>query len=273
MTLVCERCGLEFDGPQRYEAHLKRKVQCKAIKAPVINVITEESVGDHTEFQKSIDADVLKPFDMNALMGSAKNDEFAVIMSASRKAGKSYLLAHLYPQWVKIFDLIVTFSYSAHNTTYDFVTDVKFNDYEPQMIKDLFIFQRETKNKFRILVIFDDLVSSKVKYDDAIMQCYTRGRNSNISVVVSTQIFKLLNKNNRGNTDYMFIGKTNTAENRKTLCETVLTNSVKTPASVRNKVMKEDYMDKWLLNKTQDHKFVVIDMKNDNESIYEYKAP
>lgn len=275
VELTCERCGIVCDSRPRYEAHLARKQQCKPLQKPTINVITNDpdSILDKPSYDKIIDADKLDSFDTNNLMTEAANDDFSIIISASRKAGKSHMLSKLYPMWSKLFDLIIVFSYSAHNKTYDFVTGPKFPDYDPKIIDDIFRFQRKTGNLLRFLVIFDDLVSSNIKFDDSIMQCYTRGRNSRVSVCVSTQIFKLVNKNNRGNTDYMFIGKTNTTENRMTLCETVLMNNVRIPPQIKSKTAKIEYLDNWLLGKTKDHHFIVIDMKADSEKIYDYLAP
>jgi len=274
MSYACTKCGQDFDTKDRYNAHMARKIPCRQAKMPVINInnISDETI-DKVHYDAVIDADRLPDFNDSVMMTSALNDEFSAVISASRRAGKSYMLSYLYPKWQRIFDLVVVFSYSAHNTTYDFVTDLKFSDYNPEILKELFMFQKLTKNTYRFLIIFDDLVSTKVKHDDTIMQCYTRGRNSNISVVVSTQIFKLINKNNRGNTDYMFIGKTNTTENRMTLCETILMNNVKVPKELKSKTAKIEYLDEWLLRKTEDHYFIVIDMKSDSEKIYRYKTP
>jgi hypothetical protein len=242
------------------------------MQKPVINVITNdpEGIQDREEYTKQIDAEKLEKFDMNKLMEDVTNQDFAMVISASRNVGKSHMLSKLYPKWDKKFDLIIVFSYSAHNPTYKFVTGPKFADYNPGIINDLFKFQRKTENSLRILIIFDDMVSNKIKFDDSIMQCYTRGRNSRISICISTQIFKLISKNSRGNTDYMFIGKTNTAENRLTLCETVLMHNVKIPKTIKNKTQKLEYLDQWLLKKTLDHHFIVIDMKNGMEKVYDY---
>jgi hypothetical protein len=171
-----------------------------------------------------------------------------------------------------MFDLIVTFSYSAINPTYDFVTDLKFKDYDAGVIKDIYAFQERTKYKYKILLIFDDLVSTKMKEQDGIIQSFIRGRNANISIVVSTQIFNLISKKNRGNCDFMFIGKTNTAENRITMCEALLANNVKYPKNLRNKTERMEYLDKWLIRKTEDKHFIVVDMFDDAEKIYDYKA-
>ena len=273
MSYNCSRCGQDFDTKDRYESHMARKFPCKPIKQPIINIHNNDETIDRDVYKDIIDADQLEDFDMNNLMTTAANEEFAACISASRNVGKSYLLRYMYPYWQKLFDLIIVFTYSAHNKTYDFVTDLKFPDYDPELLKEIFRFQRLSKNKCRILIIFDDLVSNKVKHDDQIMQCYTRGRNSNISVVVSTQIFKLINKNSRGNSDYIFIGKTMTAENRLTLAETVLMNNVKVPRDLRSRVAKLEYLDQWLLKKTEDHVFLVVDMKHDGEKIYKYSAP
>jgi len=82
----------------------------------------------------------------------------------------------------------------------------------------------------------DDCVSEKTKSDDSIMQLYLTGRNWNISCIISSQVSTLISKKVRSNTDFVFIGKTNTPENRVNLCNTFLSSCVKMPDSIKTKV-------------------------------------
>jgi hypothetical protein len=214
----------------------------------------------------------LPPFDINSLLKPAEKDNFSMILTASRRSGKTTLLSYLYPLWQQHFDIVVTFSYSIHNKTYNFVQEPKFDNYYPDALKDIFKLQRKTSNRLKILIIFDDLVSSKVKDDDDILQAYIRGRNSNISIVISTQILTLISRKNRGNSDFIFIGKTNSSENRLTLIESLLMNAVKTPETIRNKTQKLQFLDKWLMNHTEDYNFIVMDCYNDKESLFNFKV-
>lgn len=277
-THTCPRCEAEFDEKSRYLAHIGRKHPCK--KRPIQNLETKITLkvneDDVLDFGPDIETrlrEPLEPFDPNKLMKTGDADNFSMVLTASRRSGKTTLLRYLYPKWEKIFDIIFVYSYSIHNEAYAFVKEPKFDSYNPDSIKDIFKFQKKTSNKFRILIIFDDLVSKSVKDDDSILQAYIRGRNSNISIVISTQIFKLIAKNNRGNLDYLFCGKTNMSENRLTLIENVFMNSVKMPDVIKNKTQKIEFLDRWLIEHTTDFHFVVVDCFEDNEKLYDFKVP
>jgi hypothetical protein len=66
-----------------------------------------------------------------------------------------------------------------------------------------------------ILIIFDDCVSVKQKYQDEILQVFTRERNVGISIMFVSQSPALMNKVWRDNSDYVMLLFEKDGTNRK----------------------------------------------------------
>ena len=101
------------------------------------------------------------------------------------------------------------------------------------------------------------------------MQMFVRGRNSNISVITSSQSTKLINKNNRMNSDFVFIGN-NPGEARLDILETFLLGSdIPLPSNIKTKSQKLEYLNKFVLHYTNNYGFIVVN--NIDHKIYSGK--
>ncbi len=272
----CKECQImvkewkqkKADEKEKKKLDLEEGVYSDIKIKPIYSNFVEEGFDQ----EKSINNYKLETFDIKKMMDATQKNNFSSILTASRRSGKTYLLEKLYKDWAKLFDIIITFSYSAVNPTYKFVTDLKFSDYKNEIMNEINEFQFGTGLKYKILIIFDDLASKSVKHKDGILQAFIRGRNANLSIVLSTQDYKLVDKTCRSNTDFLFIGKTNNAENRLSLIESTLLHGIKYPDEIIGKGAKLAYADKWIMKKTEDKKFVVIDMFGDKEEMFTYRA-
>ena len=278
-SFFCDRCNSTFFKQRDYDRHMNRKTPCRKNEIKIENKIDlssfniDPNVGVYSELFSASAKQDLPKFNLDALTKVELEGGFAGIISASRRSGKTNFIKYIYDELDKQFDIIILFSDTLHNQKYSFAKDPKFNKFNTSILEDVFQFQKNTDNAFKILIIMDDCVSNETKADNSIMQLYLTGRNWNISCIISTQISTLVNKKIRGNTDFVFIGKTNTPENRLNLIETFLVTCVQAPTEVKTKVAKLEYLDKYIVENTEDYNFLVLDYLNDGERVYNFKAP
>lgn len=267
----CERCGKIFKFPYMLKRHQqsKTKNRCKEITA----------FGDGERVLVSTDDLIVEPttedmpkLDKFSFKNALRNDEcYSMILCAIRRSGKTTLIKNeLFDLLKSNHDIVIFLSNSIHNSIYDFANCLRFKDYYPGLIDDIMKFQEETKNSLRIALIMDDLVSYSKKNDDSLMQLFVRGRNVNITVVTSSQSTTLVNKNNRGNSDFVIIGNNPSAEFRETIIKSFLLGAVPLPENVRTVNNRMDYLHKFINHFTKDHGFIIMD--NINHKVYQFKC-
>lgn len=204
------------------------------------------------------------------------SDNPSILVYGSRRSGKSYLVRHLYKEYFK-HSIDLTFVYSLSPRTCDFYRDFvkQVNPIEnPQIfcgeIPNAFLdkvdalndARRKAKEKpLKILLIVDDGLSTKTKFNDMMTQCFIRGRHSELSIIFCTQNHSLLSQNWKQNADYQFVGK-NSGAGRDFFYKSYLTEHKK---DVAFKVLSE----------CKDFWFLVLPLQdtNDKEDMYYYKAP
>lgn len=164
-----------------------------------------------------------------------KGKHFSMILLAPRRQGKSTLIKYIFEKYDfnRRFDLHVVFSNSLSNAQDpDFYAkfvpgSYQYWDYKPEVMQKLFELQQENISKFGkyldILIIFDDCVSVKQKYQDDILQVFTRGRNNGMSIMFASQSPALMNKIWRDNCDYALLLFEKDGTNRKKNIENFIT--------------------------------------------------
>lgn len=267
-NFFCPRCDASFKKSSELTRHLAAKNPCRK---SVINI--ENKIETPVDLFDGSAKQELPKFEINKLLNPDLEGGFSAIFAASRRSGKTTLIKYLYNELSKSFDIIIFFCDTLHNKNYSFVQEPKFNHFSSGVLNDLFDFQKNTNNEYKILIIMDDCVSNDTKNSDEIMQLYLTGRNWNISCIISSQVSTLINKKSRGNTDFVFIGKTNTPENRLNLIETFLITCLKPPQEIKTKVAKEFWLDKFLIENTEDYNFIVLDYLSSGERVYNFKSP
>lgn len=126
---------------------------------------------------------------------------FTSIICGSSKSGKSNLLKYLLvgePHITKYFDFVLVFSKTLVNGFYQGFLDsqLMFKEYREEVIEDfkkLYEKKKQEKKTFRWLVILDDIVSQKSKYEKSIDDLFFSGRHYGASIVFLSQKVSLMN--------------------------------------------------------------------------------
>lgn len=165
---------------------------------------------------------------------------FSMIISGSRESGKSYLLKNLLNQGLKNnFDFIIVFSKTLVNGFYESFLDTKllFGEFDENVITKLKIvneLSKEKNKRVRFLIILDDMVNQKSRYNDKIEELYTMGRHYNFTTIILTQ--KLCNVgtavlSNTGIFFTLYCGSTN---ERKYISENILCDLMPGRSQLKN---------------------------------------
>jgi hypothetical protein len=141
----------------------------------------------------------------------------SILMIGSTRSGKSTCLNWLmenyyFPPENKYINVIFSNSYQA-----DIYDNFRQNKsvvgsilYQPNVVKDLYKINSQTKNKYKFNVILDDIVDSK--YDQELKKMLCIYRNSRIGTIICLQNDKLLNATTRGNINHVLLFKLNSDE-------------------------------------------------------------
>ena len=193
-------------------------------------------------------------------------ENFSILLNAKSKSGKSTLIRYLYNNYLKNnFDIVILFTDNEINKLYDFVDyENIYNDYHYHIVKTLFLIQKETNNKYKILFIFDDYIAKPgLKECRILKNLFARGRNSNMSVIYSTQYINLVSRSNRLNSNYLFVLNATQPSNNLMLYKDYL----ETYTKIFN---KHNYND-MLIKFTNDYHILISDYMN--SKLYTYKVP
>lgn len=143
-----------------------------------------------------------------------KNTGSTFGLFGASKRGKSTALVWLWKRYFEKTHITILCSINYQQTVYDpfrnkCIITPNIETCE-QMIKIAWAIQRATGNKYKFLIILDDIVVHK---DSGILrQLILTLRNSNISTIVSLQGLTLVNKNNRASVNYCLMFGFNSIE-------------------------------------------------------------
>lgn len=267
----CQNCLHTFPKRKLLEVHLNKSKKCE--NRNIINIKPSIDSGLDEVMHEDIPIPDLQKFNINNMFKD-KQEAISAIIAGSRGSGKTTLINYLYPRFIDFYDIVVFFSYSLHNSLYDNIQEPKFDKFIPSLVDDLFYFQKKTKNRFSILIILDDCMDNEIKNSDPLNYLFTRGRNSNMSVIFSIQYMSMAKNLSRSNSTFIFFGRSNTPANREILAEQYLLPIVSVDPIIKTKSKKLEYLDGYIQKHTKDHNFIVIDyFNNDKEEIFNFKVP
>jgi hypothetical protein len=125
----------------------------------------------------------------------------------------------------------------------------------PELISEPMKINRETENKYKFCLIFDDLAMDG-KSDKAMTKLLTIGRNSGMSAIICGQRLQMLNATGRANINYILCFKQNTDTAVEDTVKTYLRSYFPVGMSISEccRMYKEF---------TQDHNFFIVDTLND----------
>lgn len=218
------------------------------------------------------------PFDFESCFEKGKHYSVSVI--GSRNSGKSTLLVHTWPFYKSRYDLMILFCNTLNADIYNEMLteqdrELAFDEFTPQILRDLTLFNKLTKNSIHIGFYFDDCSDmSFTKNNNDILQLYITGRNKNMSVYYSTQSAMFINRNSRENTDFCFLLRCRTPQMKETVIEQYVQGIIPVPAGIKSKSDKQTYYSDWLTVNTVDRQIVVIDfLHNDTISKFKLNLP
>jgi hypothetical protein len=141
-------------------------------------------------------------------------------------------------------------SNSLQSDAYNYVKKycVTSDHYHPEVLKDCYKINHETKNKYKFLFIIDDVTHTR--HDKEIQRLMCLYRNSRMSCIVSGQGLVMMDKLSRGNINYVLLGKMNSASEIERNIKEFLTSYFPTTMRMAEKVqlykeLTSDYC--WLL--------------------------
>lgn len=132
--------------------------------------------------------------------------------------------------------------------------------YVPEIIHDMYVINKETKNHYPFLVVIDD--HPLVRADKELLKLTTIYRNSGLSSITCVQTLSLLNPTCRSNINFVMLFKLNSTEQIERTIKTFLRGYFPQGWSYDRKI--EEYK-----KMTDNHYFIFID--NLNSTIYRCK--
>jgi hypothetical protein len=132
------------------------------------------------------------------------------IMCGSTRSGKTTLLNYLFKKHFSNH-ISVLMSNSLNSDAYDMLKKhtVHGDFYFPEILKDMYKINHETKNNYEFLAIIDDVPDKRE--DQEMKRLMTIYRNSRISSIVCAQTATMVNKMARSNINYVLLGRMNSS--------------------------------------------------------------
>jgi len=185
-----------------------------------------------------------------------------ILMIGSTRAGKTtlldYILEHHFDKHIKVL-----FSDSLQSKAYDQIKkncDMVSPIFVPQILRDEYKINKETKNKFEFLNVLDDVVDEK--HDKELMRACTIYRNSRISTLINIQTPTLVKATSRGNCHYVLLGRCNSDELIENVVKKYLSSYFPSELKMVDKM-------KLYRELVEDYHFLMID--NINETVCRVK--
>lgn len=205
---------------------------------------------------------------------------FSMMLIAKRRSGKSQLIKYLYEKYWKLrYDFVVIYTTLMNSKFYkDFIVGehlIYTNNEVDRMklIMDKNAKRAKTKkgrkNPINTLIIFDDTVSRKQRFDADIMDIYTKGRHYNMSIVYATQTPTLVDTVWRENSDLIMMFKMKTRRFQEYVADHVL-NGILDVNFQTVKKEKNAYID--ILKKATEEKYRCLVVDYVNDELFHFKA-
>jgi hypothetical protein len=195
-----------------------------------------------------------RPFGLE--LPDEKTGGCSILMVGSTRSGKSVALKTILDRYFKKH-IGCLFSNSIHANAYNQMRSypnlVPSGVVVPELLKDAYLINRETKNHYNWLFIFDD--TPMVRNDKELLKLLTIYRNSGISGIVCTQSPTLLNPTCRSNFNFVLLFKMNSTERTEANVKIWLRTYFPKGYTMEDKML-------WYNKATEDHHFLLIDNLN-----------
>jgi len=177
----------------------------------------------------------------------------SVLMIGSTRSGKSTALKYILDRYFKKH-IGCLFSNSIHANAYNDMRSypnlVPSGVVVPELIRDSYLINRETKNHYHWLYIFDDTPTAR--NDKELLKLCTIYRNAGVSGIFCTQSPSLLNPTCRSNFNFVLLFKLNATEQIENVVKMYLRGYMPKSYTYEDKI-------RWFKQATDDHHFILID--------------
>ena len=168
------------------------------------------------------------------------------IMCGSTRSGKTTLLNYLYKRHFKNH-VSVLMSNSLNSDAYDMLKKhcVHGDFYFPEVLKDMYKINHETKNHYEFLAIIDDVPDKREDQDMKRL----------MSSIVCAQTATMINKMSRSNINYVLLGRMNSSSEIERNIKDYLTGHLPTTMKMSEKIQ-------WYKQATEHYQWIVLDNIN-----------
>jgi hypothetical protein len=149
-----------------------------------------------------------KPFALEML----DNGAVSIGLIGASRSGKSSCMKYIYKKYYRKH-IGVMFSLSDHNDIYKDMSRklIIANDFQPSVLREMYLCNHGTDNKYKFLAILDDVNGGKSKSDQEVTRLLTLYRNSYIDAMICNQSPTLINAVGRANLNYLCLFSFNSA--------------------------------------------------------------
>ena len=176
------------------------------------------------------------------------------IMCGSTRSGKTTLLNYLYKKhFAKHISVLM--SNSLNSDAYDMLKKhcVSADFYFPEVLKDMYKINHETKNHYEFLAIIDDVPDKRE--DQEMKRLMTIYRNSRITSICCIQTATMINKMSRSNINYVLLGRMNSSSEVERNIKDYLQGHLPTTMKMTEKIF-------WYKEATSNYQWIVLDNIN-----------
>lgn len=191
-----------------------------------------------------------------------------VCLTGKTNSGKTYFARWLlYLLADKIDELYILCPTMDPNSWKDLTTAKHiYSDYNVNIIQDIIDNQRKLKEKGRpmkqVMILLDDCVFNFKKEDKVLSALFIKGRHYNISVMIISQKFRLLNNVIRSNVELVIVAKVVNQKEKDAIFQEYSTQG-----------SKNEFI-QLITDTTKDKGVLIIDMNSDEDNIlHKSKAP
>jgi hypothetical protein len=180
----------------------------------------------------------------------------SMVMCGSTRSGKTTLLNYIFKRHFQEH-VSVLMSNSLNSDAYDYLKKrcVNSDFYYPEILKDMYKINHETKNNYEFMVIIDDVPDKRE--DLEMKRLMTIYRNSRISCIVCAQTATMINKMARSNINYVFLGRMNSSSEVERNIKDYLQGHLPTTMKMTEKI-------RWYKQATENYQWIVLDNINGN---------
>jgi hypothetical protein len=178
----------------------------------------------------------------------------SLMFLGSTRSGKTTLLNYFFKRHF-MNHISILMSNSLNSDAYDFLKKhtVTSDYYFPEILKDCYKINHETKNNYEFMAIIDDVPDKRE--DQEMKRLLTIYRNSRISCMICAQVNTMINKMARSNINYVFLGRMNSSSEIEKNLKDYLQGHLPTNWKMTQKIQ-------WYKQTTENYTWIVLDQIN-----------